>query len=403
MSKITKKLVDSLRPDPAKDYWHWDAELPGFGVRVWPSGRKVYVAQYRAQGRTRRVSLGTHGAVTPEQARKEALKVLADVAKGADPAEVRDQGRQAPTMKDLAARYLAEHAQAKKKPASIFRDARLIERFILPALGSKRVEAVSRADVARLHHKIGQETPIQANRTLAVLSKMMTLAVRWGLRNDAEGNPCRHVERFKENKRERYLSAEELARLGAVLAQAETRGQENPAAVAALRLLLLTGARLGEILGLRWEWVDLERGCIFLPDSKTGRKAIPLGRHAMELLHGLPRAAGNPHVFPGLKLGAHLQDLNGPWRRVRAAADLDGVRLHDLRHTWASLGAASGLSLPLIGAVLGHLEPSTTARYSHLANDPLRQAADLVDGKVAEALNRPVASKVVNLSGRKGQ
>lgn len=398
MGKITKKVVDSLKADPAKDYWHWDEELPGFGVRVWPSGRKVYVAQYRAQGRTRRVSLGTHGAVTPEQARKEAMKVLAEVAKGEDPAEERDQGRKAITVKELAERYLTEHAQAKKKPASIFRDRRLIERFVLPAMGSMKIDAVGRADVARLHHKVGQETPIQANRVLAVLSKMMTLAVRWGLRSDAQGNPCRHVERFRENKRERYLSAEELARLGAVLVQAEAQGCESPHTVAAIRLLLLTGARLGEVLGLRWEWVDLERGCIFLPDSKTGRKTIPLGGHALEILAGLPRAAGNPHVLPGLKLGTHLQDLNGPWRRIRAAADLEGVRLHDLRHTWASLGAASGLSLPLIGAVLGHTEPSTTQRYSHLANDPLKQAADLVDGKVAEALSRPAAKKVVPLS-----
>ena len=322
MSKITKKLVDSLAPNPAKDFWFWVSELPGFGIRVWPSGRKVYVAQYRVQGRTRRVGLGIHGAVTPEQARKEALKVLAEVAKGEDPAEERDQGRKASTVRELAERYLSQHAEAKKKPASIIRDRRLIERFILPAMGSMKVDAVSRADVARLHHKIGQMTPIQANRVLAVLSKMMTLAVRWGLRSDAQGNPCRHVERFKENKRERYLSAEELARLGVVLAQAEASGQENQVAVAAIRLLLLTGARLGEVLGLRWEWVDLERGCIFLPDSKTGRKTIPLGSHALEILAGLPRAAGNPHVLPGLKLGAHLRDLNGPWRRIRAAAGL---------------------------------------------------------------------------------
>ncbi|MCK9378252.1 MAG: site-specific integrase, partial [Syntrophobacterales bacterium] len=198
-----------------------------------------------------------------------------------------------------------------------------------------------------------------------------------------------------ENKRERYLSVEELARVGAVLTQAEAEGKESPVPVAAIRLLMLTGARLGEALGLRWEWVDLERGCIFLPDSKTGRKMIPLGAFALSLLQRLPRAAGNHHVFPGLKLGDHLHDLHGPWRRIRTAAGLEGVRLHDLRHTWASMGAASGLSLPLIGAVLGHSEPSTTQRYSHLANDPLRAAADLVDAKVAEAMSKPVVPKVV--------
>lgn len=397
MAKLTKRLVDTLEPLPRGDLVVWDEDLPGFGLRVKPSGAKSFCIQYRAQGRSRRATLGTYGRLTPDEARKLARQMLADVAKGADPAEARIQGRQAPTIKDLAQRYVEEHAKTKKKPASIFRDQRLIERFILPALGSKRVEAVTRGDVGRLHHKIGQETPIQANRVLAVLSKMMTLAVRWGLRSDAEGNPCRHVERFKENKRERYLSADDLSRLGAALARAEQEGAGFPPAIACIRLLVLTGARVGEILALRWSDLDWERSCIFLPDSKTGRKMVPLGAAALDILHALPRHAGNPYVLPGERLGRHLIDVNTTWRKVREAAGLEGTRLHDLRHTWASMGAASGLSLPLIGAVLGHTEPSTTQRYSHLANDPLKQAADLVAGKVAEAMNQQIRSKVVSL------
>jgi integrase len=330
------------------------------------------------------------------------MQVLAAVAKGQNPAEVRDQSRQALTMRDLVHRYLEEHARAKKKPSSIFRDQRLIERFILPALGSHKIEEVDRATIARLHHKVGKETPTQANRLLSCLSKMFTLAIIWGLRPD-EKNPCRHIERFKENKRERYLYGDELARLGTVLARVEAEGQESPSTVNAIRLMLLTGARMGEALGLRWDYVDWERSCLHLPDSKTGPKTIPLGAPALELLKNLPRHAGNPHVFPGLLLGDHLKDLFGPWKRIRERAGLEGVRLHDLRHTWASMGAASGLSLPLIGAVLGHSEPSTTQRYSHLANDPLKQAADLVAGRVAEALSRPPTPKVVALADRREQ
>ncbi len=395
MAKLTKTFIDGLKAEDG-DRVIWDDEMPGFGVRVKPSGVKSFCIQYRAQGRSRRMTIGHYGRLTLEQARKAARHKLADVDQGKDPVAERQSAREALTIKDLAERYLEEHAALKKKTFSLYRDRRLIERFILPALGGSKIETVSRPEVAKLHHKIGESTPIQANRALAVLSKMMTLAIRWGLRTD-EKNPCKHVERFKENKRERYLSAAELAKLGKVLGDAESGGRENLVAVNAIRLLLLTGARLGEVLSLRWNWVDQDRGCIFLPDSKTGRKPIPLGKNALELLGRIPHAAGNPHVFPGLKLGEHLRDLHGPWRRLRQSAGLEGVRLHDLRHTWASLGAASGLSLPLIGAVLGHTEPATTARYSHLANDPLKAAADLVDDKIAQALNTTPTDKVLSL------
>ena len=274
MSRITKRLVDSLRPDPERDVWAWDDEIKGFAVRVKPSGHKSYMVQYRSEGRTRRYTLGAHGKLTPEQARKMAQKKLGEVAEGGDPAEERKRGRQALTLRELAARYLDEHAQLKKKPASTFRDKRLLDRFILPALGPRKIKTITRADVAALHHKIGQETPIQANRTLAVFSKMMTLAIRWGLYPNE--NPCRHVERFKEHKRERYLSQDELARLGQVLTEAEEKKEISSTAAAALRLLTLTGMRVGEVLSLQWDWIEFQRGGIFFPDSKTGRKFTAL-------------------------------------------------------------------------------------------------------------------------------
>ncbi|BEQ15402.1 integrase [Desulfoferula mesophila] len=394
--------MDSLRPDPERDVWAWDDEIKGFGVRVKPSGHKGYLVQYRAQGRTRRFTLGAHGKLTPEQARRLAQKKLGEVAEGGDPAEERRRGRQALTVRELAKRYMDEHAIPKKKPASTFRDERLLERFILPALGNRKIKTISRTDVAQLHHKIGQETPTQANRTLAVLSKMLTLAIRWGL---YEGeNPCRHIERFKESKRERYLNQDELARLGAAIHKAEGSKQISPTAAAALRLLTLTGMRLGEVLSLQWAWIDSQRGVIFFPDSKTGQKVTALGGPALELLDNLPRTAGNPHVFPGQKFGRSLQSLNVPWRLVRDKAGLKGVRLHDLRHTHASVGAAAGLSLPVIGALLGHTQAATTQRYAHLAQDPVKQAADQVASLIDSAMRAPAKRKVVDIyKGKKGQ
>lgn len=395
MSKITKRLVDKLRPDSGRDVWAWDDEIKGFGVRVKPSGHKSYMVQYRAQGRTRRYTLGAHGTITPDQARKLARNKLGEVAEGGDPAEEKKRGRQAITFQELAQRYLDEHARAKKKPASAFRDERLLDRFILPALGSRRIKTITRTDVAQLHHKIGQETPIQANRTLAVMSKMLTLAIRWGLYPNE--NPCRHIERFKENKRERYLSQEELARLGQVLGEAEENRAISPSAATALRLLALTGMRVGEVLSLQWGWIDFQRGLIFFPDSKTGQKVLALGEPAQDLLGDIPKTAGNPHVFAGRKFGRPLADINGPWRIIRDKAGLKGVRLHDLRHTHASVGAAAGLSLPTIGALLGHSEPATTARYAHLAQDPVKQAADQVSGLIDMAMNSQGQKKVVKL------
>jgi integrase len=399
MANINKRLVDSLKPNPEGDVWAWDDKLKGFGLRVKPSGHKSYMVQYRAQGRTRRVTIGAHGKLTAEQARKQARILLAEVDKGGNPAEDRSMQRRDVTVKELADRYLRDHARPKKKPASAFRDQRLIERFILPAIGNLRVKNLSLADVARMHNKLGKNTPIQANRALAVLSKMMTLAINWGLRS--EENPCRHIQRFKENKRERFLSTEELAALGKALSRAESGSNISPYAIAAIRFLLLCGARVGEVLGLRWEWIDFERSCLFLPDSKTGKKVVPLGKPAMDLLQSLPKLAGNPHVFPGKLLGRPLYDLKDPWEKIRDVAGLKGVRIHDLRHSWASQAAAAGLSLPIIGAILGHTEPSTTARYSHLANDPLKAAADMVAEKITEAMNKPLADKVVRLPVKK--
>jgi integrase len=230
-----------------------------------------------------------------------------------------------------------------------------------------------------------RDTPGAANRTLALLSKMLNLAEKWELRPDGS-NPCRHVDKYPERKMERFLSVDELGRLGAVLAEAERTATELPSVIAAVRLLMFTGARFGEILNLEWSHVDFERSCLRLPESKTGAKVIHLNAPALEVLNGIERD-GSPWVIAGRDPDKPLVNLRKPWHRIRAKAGLEGVRLHDLRHSFASVGAAGGLSLPMIGALLGHTQAATTQRYAHLAADPLKQAADMIGERIRAATN----------------
>jgi len=231
-----------------------------------------------------------------------------------------------------------------------------------------------------------------ANRCVALLSKMMNLAERWKLR-PVGSNPCRGLEKFKERKVERWLNSDELARLGDALNVYEG----SPYAVAAIKLLAFTGARLGEVLGLRWEWVDFDRGEARLPDSKTGAKTVHLPPPALSVLSELPRVEGNPFVIAGVKSGSALVNLEKPWRVIRKAAGLHDVRLHDLRHAFASTAVMGGMSLPIIGRILGHKQIATTQRYAHLADDPIKQAAASVAGQIANALGGKSVAEVTSL------
>lgn len=384
--KITKNSVDDLTAPAAGETILWDSTLAGFGVRVRPGGVKSYIIMYRAgSGRgapTRKLVLGRHGSPwTPDSARAEAKRLLGVVAGGGDPAAEKQAEKKAPTLAELAARFLAEHVEAKRKDRTAAEYRRLLDRIILPALGKNKVGDVTRADVARLHHA-GRDAPYQANRVLAVLSKMMNLAEAWGIRPDGT-NPCRHVERNTERGRERLLSAAELARLGDALAGYDG----SPYVPAAIKLLLFTGARLGEVLGLHWDFIDFERGEARLPDSKTGAKTLHLPPPALAVLAGLPRIEGNPHCIVGQKNGAGLVNAEKPWRAIRKAAGLADVRLHDLRHAFASEGAANGDSLLVIGKLLGHTQAATTARYAHLASDPVKAAGARIAGRMAAGLD----------------
>lgn len=390
--KITKRLVDGLMAgeDAAMA---WDTEVNGFGVR-WRGGAAVYLVRYRVgAGRgapIRTVTIGRHGAPwTPDQARREAVRVLGVVAGGADPAGDKAAAAAAPTVADLAERFLAEHADAKRKQRTAAEYRRLIEAHVLPTLGKRKVASITRGDIAKLHHGM-RGTAYQANRVLAVISKMFSLAEVWGLRPDGS-NPCRGIERYREAKREAMLSADELARLGDALA---AHAPKAPYPVAAIRLALFTGARIGEVLGLRWDQIDFETGAARLAQSKTGAKTLYLPPPALRVLAELPRVAGNDHVIVGHRRGQPIVNVAKPWCAIRAAAGLPTLRIHDLRHAFASIGAGAGLGLPIIGKLLGHSQPATTARYAHVARDPAADAAAAIANKIDGALRGATADVV---------
>lgn len=381
MSRLTIRSIEAMAP-AEKDYIVFDGDVPGFGVRVFPSGKKSYCIQYRAGGRTRKVTFARVGTSTPDEARKLAKKLLQGVAEGENPAQARINARRAPTLAAVCDRFLADYVEQRLKVTTQREYRRAVELFIKPALGTFKVEDVTRADVSDLHHK-HRHIPYQANRTLGVLHKLFNLAEIWGLRPDGS-NPCRHVPKYRESKRERFLSAGELQCLGQVLDQLQAENLESPFVVGAFKMLVLTGCRLMEIQTLKWEYVKEEH--IALPDSKTGARRIPLPLAARNVLASLPLVPGHVYVFPGTVDGKHLTDLERPWRRIRKLAGLEGVRIHDLRHTYASHAVARGMNLPMVGKLLGHTQIQTTMRYAHLADDPIRAAAGDVSGILADAL-----------------
>ena len=401
MPRLTKRIIDSLKPRD-REYVVWDRQVTGFGARVRPSGKITYILKYRVgggrSGTIRKPTIGMHGSITADQARRIARQWLAEVARGGDPSAERAATRNAPTMAELADRYMAEYASTRKKPRSAINDEILWRLHILPALGRKRVNAVTYADALRLHGAM-HEHRANANRALALLSRAFNLAEAWGSRPEGT-NPCRRVKRFPETKRERFLSAVELGRLGAVLSEAEQNQTERPPSIAAIRLLLFTGCRMSEILTLEWKWIDFERRCLRLPDSKTGAKVVLLTAPALEVLAGIERVDGQPRVIVSSRSGVTL-NLHAVWWRVRRRAELGDIRLHDLRHSFASFAAASGFSLPMIGRMLGHAEARTTERYAHLAFDSVQLAMDAVAGNIAAAMKGGSAAVVEMTKARR--
>ena len=423
--KLTRRTIDGLAPRETP-FIAFDRDLAGFGVRVMPSGARSYIVEYRPHGggrsvAKRRLTIGKVNALTPEQARKAATDVLAKVRLGGDPAAALAEKRKALTVDALCEAFEAEHLAMKVKPRTAEAHG-LALTYLKAAHGSAKADSLTRAQIAALHVKM-HGTPYAANRALAVWHKLYSWGTLRGFIPDGL-NPARGVERYREHGRERFLTGAELARLGDTLNLAETEGLPwqidetkptskhlakshnrrsilDPFAIAAIRLLILTGARLREILNAEWTQVDFERGILFLTESKTGRKPVYLSAAAQAVLADLPRIADNPHIIAGAKGGAPRADLKKPWDAVCRVAGLKGLRLHDLRHSFASVGAGASLGLPIIGKLLGHTQPSTTQRYAHLDADPLRRAADTIGATIVAAMGGKRSDEIVQLDVRR--
>ena len=382
--RISKRTVDAL-PVGNRDVAYWDHDLPGFGIRVYPSGRKSYIVQCRGPAGIRRVSLGEHGDLAAEQARKRARAAIGGIKRGDNPVSNREQ-EAVPTVADLAERYMEAHAAVNCNAHTREGYRSALRNHILPALGSKPVTKVRRSDAEALHYAL-RATPRQANRVLLVLSKMFSLAEDWGLA-PLGSNPCRFVVRYREGVRKRYLTEDEYRRVGRVLCELETESPMRARAAAALRLLMLTGCRLNEILTLRWDDIDRKTGEIRLRDAKSGARMVVLTPAALRVLTEMRRVLRSPWVFTGNTPDTHLASLSKPWLRVRARAGIGDVRIHDLRHSYASRALALGEGLTMIGRLLGHTDVGSTARYAHLSQDAEKVAVVRVSGSIAADILR---------------
>ena len=383
---ITDHTVAAL--SAGRDTVVWDRALAGFGVRVYPSGAKVYVVQARGPEGSRRITVGRHGVIGAREARRRAALIVARIRKGEEPVPELPEPKGI-TVATLAERYLREHVAVRCKPITAAQYRLAIERYIVPALGTLPVSSLERGQVADLHHSLS-DRPAMGNLAVAMLSRMIDQAIAWGVAGEMT-NPCRSVPRYRTRRRERFLTDAEFQRLGRTLDEMEGESHLSPHAAAALRLLMLTGCRRNEILTLRWEDVRLEAQELQLSDSKTGPRTVSLSPEAVQVLASIERLPGHPWVIPGKKPGARLSDLFKPWSKVRTRAGLDDVRLHDLRHSFASRALALGESLPVIAKLLGHAQIQTTARYTHLARDAVKDAATRVAQGIAEDILLPAA------------
>jgi len=388
--RITQRTIGALRSPEKGNRIIYDEDLTGFGVRITAAGSIGFVLRYVVDRRERRLTIGKYPDFSPSAAREEAILFRGLVAKGIDPLEERLDRERAPTMRELADYYLSGHATTKRAK-SVKDDRSMLENQILPRLGNRKVASISSHDVIQLRNSM-KDRPYRANRVLALMSKMFSIAMRqrW-----CEYNPARDVERFREENRDRWLSIYELSRLSDALQQHSHQNTAN-----AIRLLILTGARRSEVLSATWDQFDFDRGVWTKPSAHTKQKKtehVPLSAAALALLSKMhDTSGGTDYLFPGKKPEAHLVEIKRFWNSVCQAAGIEDARIHDLRHTFASHLVSSGHSLALVGRLLGHTQTQTTQRYSHIADDPLREAVDRF-GKMFNGAKESTTGRVIPL------
>ncbi|MCH9052088.1 MAG: site-specific integrase [Proteobacteria bacterium] len=405
MAKLTKTAIKRFQyqGDGKSRDVRWDEEPHGFGVRVYPSGQKAFIVSYRTWGRKRLMTLGAYGTLTLDQARKRARKVLSQVDDGRDPLAEKQRKAEGETFEDLAKKYIEDHAKGPGYPNKPPRkktwkgDETRLERHIPHGWKGRKVDDIARWEIERLHRQIGAEHPYEANRLLSLLGKMFRLAKVWGFIEPTADNPVVGIERYKEHKRKRWLKPEELPELAEAIDK-----EPNIYVRAALWLYMLTGARKSEILEAKWDDVNWARGQLRLPETKAGEEQdLSLSKPAVAILQALPRQERNPYILPGAKKGHHLVNIDKPWRRIRTAAGVEDVRLHDLRRTVGSWLSQGGVDLNRIKDALRHSNISTTLIYARLGEDAAKPAMEEHGRRILEAAGKHRPREVVGLDRTK--
>lgn len=409
MAKLTKRFVDAVEIRD-KDYVVWDDELPGFGLRVFASGKRSYVIQYRAAGRSRRYAIGLHGVWTPETARREAMAQLGQVARGENPAENRQLDRKAMTVKELAEQYVKAMAAGlimgkggrPKRPSTIYTNIGALNGHIIPLIGQRRVRDLTKADVTKMMNdviagktravkKTGKKRGVSilrggrgtASKCVGLTGSMLTYAINIGI---IEHNVAHGIRKPKDQVRDRRLSDDEYRELGKMLSEAGEDHELAPT-IAVTRLLALTGCRRGEILGLKWSEVDFENSCLRLADSKEGASTRPIGLPVIELLEERRKTVSGDYVFPGTRASQTFGSFPNHWNRIFGGRRIPDFTAHILRHSFASTANDLGFTESTIAALVGHSTGSITSKYIHSVDSVLIMAADTIAGYIQGLLD----------------